>query len=49
MVLTIKADCVLCEVKNVAEETLKDPSTTIEHDFCGRFSLRYRDINVLSI
>ena len=38
MFLTMKADCVLCEVRNVAEEAPEDPSTTIEHDFCGRFS-----------
>lgn len=41
---------VLCEVRNVAEKTLKRSRYTIEYDFCGRFSftlLRYvLDINL---
>ena len=37
LVPTMKVGCVLCEVRNVAEETLKDPGTTIERDFFFNF------------
>ena len=49
LVLTMKVDCVPCEVRNVAEKTIKNPSIAVEYDFCGRFSftlLRHYMISV---
>jgi hypothetical protein len=50
LVLTIKADCVLCEVRDEAEKPVKDLNTAIEHDVSFTVSrLHYRDIYGTSI